>query len=176
MGFSRQEYWSGVDQRLHPALSPWLHSAPATTHFPGQQQALTRHGNAKHWLGRTFQSRADSFTFIRHRAGSQKKLWQIRPLRTVFTTSTALWVDNAIGQRRPPPGLSLPWWPGLGHGARLPGPLQRTAAFPAVKEATFKDLTFKYNQDLPLLEANFGFDTKQKGFNKLLWGLSSRRR
>ena len=22
MGFSRQQYWSGVDQRLHPALSP----------------------------------------------------------------------------------------------------------------------------------------------------------
>lgn len=56
-----------------------------------------------------------------------------------------------------PLGSVSPGDPELGRRARLPGPLQKTAAFHAIKEAAFKSLTFKYNQDLPLLEAKSGF-------------------
>lgn len=55
-----------------------------------------------------------------------------------------------------PLGSVSPGDPERGLRARLPGPLKKTAAFHAITEAAFKNLTFKYNQDLPLLEAKSG--------------------
>lgn len=52
--------------------------------------------------------------------------------------------------------------------ARLPGTLKKTAASHAIREAVFKNLTFKYNQVLLLLEAKSGLGAIKKALTSSL--------